>query len=134
MKCDKCKKNTWIWDSVEVNFKVLALYEIFNKRICLRCLLKSVRTPSKEFNRIKSFLRKKIPPKTTETSTFSYCKEGVLELRKRWLREDLNRVFERYRVLKKIDDNLRHGLGLARKPKRGQFVWREFIYKKELEK
>lgn len=114
----------------------LAFFQVFGKWICSDCFLRSGGGKKQILRQAKSKLRKRVPPKTIEERGFlkSLEEKGLIELRKRWVREDLNRVFERYRVLKKIDDNLRHGLGLARKPKRGQFVWREFIYKKELEK
>lgn len=58
---------------------------------------------------------------------------GKIKLRKRWLREDLNRVFEAYQITQRLNEFDLWILGIKRKPKRGQMILREIVYRKEIE-
>lgn len=55
---------------------------------------------------------------------------GKIKLRKRWVREDLNRVFEAYQVVQKLNHFDIWILGIQRKPKHSQMILREVIYRK----
>lgn len=127
--CSKCRKN---------KFETINLYgvqwwqsgdffQVFGKWICSDCFLRSGRGKKQILRQAKSKLRKRVPPKSIrERSYFERLEErGLIELRKRWVREDLNRVFECYRVLKPLDFWDYFHIKLARKPKKGQMIWRE---------
>lgn len=128
--CSKCRREKeyseiWLWGSK-------SFFQVFGKWICSDCFLRS--GGKKHFLRqAKSKLRKRVPPKSIrDRSFFERLEEkGLIKLRKRWHREDLNRVFECYQVLKPLGV---YHLFFTRKPKKGKMVWREVVFKKELEK
>lgn len=133
--CSKCKcskfkclkRGVWVF---------LCFIQVFGKWICSDCFLRSGGGKYQVLKQAKSKLRKKVPPKSLgKRSCFEKFEElGLIELRKRWLREDLNRVFECYRVLTPLSSlDLRY-ISVARKPKRGQMVWREVVFKQGSDK
>lgn len=134
--CSKCKRNKFWLDKRIAFWSVNGFIQVFGKWICSDCLLKSGGSNREAVLKAKARLRKRIPPKTLRDRSYLKRLEelGLIELGKRWVREDLNRVYESYRVLNPLNLlDLRY-IRLARKPKRGQMIWREIAYKKELEK
>lgn len=134
--CSKCKRNKFFINRGLYLWCSKHFIQVFGKWICSDCLLKSGGGNREAILKAKARLRKRIPPKTLEERRpfIGYEKLGKIELRKRWVREDLNRVYESYRVLKPLSSlDLRY-IRLARKPKKGQIFWREIVFKKELEK
>lgn len=134
--CSKCKREKLWLDKRIAVWAVNDFIQVFGKWVCIECFLKSGGGNREAILKAKARLRKRIPPKTLEERLpfRDYEKLGKIELRKRWVREDLNRVYESYRVLKPLSSlDLRY-IRLARKPKKGQIFWREIVFKRELEK
>ena len=134
--CSKCKREKLWLDKRIAVWAVNDFIQVFGKWVCIECFLKSGGGNREAILKAKSKLRKRIPPKTMELREFfeRYERIGKIELRKRWVREDLNRVYECYRVLKPLGFGDLFVLDIARKPKKGQMIWREIVFKKELEK
>lgn len=133
--CSKCKREKLWLDKRIAVWAVNDFIQVFGKWVCSDCFLKSGGGNREAILKAKARLRKRIPPKTRERSYLKWLEElGKIELRKRWVREDLNRVYECYRVLKPLTLGDLFVLDIARKPKKRQMIWREIVFKKELEK
>lgn len=133
--CSKCKREKFFINRSLFLWCSKHFIQVFDKWICIDCLLRSGGGNREAILKAKARLRKRIPPKTRERSYLRWLEElGKIELRKRWVREDLNRVYESYRVLKPLGFGDLFVLDIARKPKKGQMIWREIVFKKELEK
>lgn len=134
--CRKCKREKLWLDKRIAVWAVNDFIKVFGKWICSDCLLKSGGGNREAILKAKARLRKRIPPKTMELREFFMRYERIdkIELRKRWVREDLNRVYECYRVLKPLTLGDLFVLDIARKPKKGQMFWREIVFKGDLEK
>lgn len=134
--CSKCKREKLSLDARILIWAVSDCIQVFGRWVCIECFLKSGGGNREAILKAKARLRKRMPPKTMELREFfmRYERIGKIELRKRWVREDLNRVYESYRVLKPLSIADLDMLEIARKPKRGQMIWREIVLKRELEK
>lgn len=132
--CGKCKREKFCFDSDRWAYISIPLIQVFGKWICLECLLRS--GGRKSIKKAKTKLRKRIAPKSIqERWRFKKLEEvGFIKIRKRWVMEDLNRVYESYQVLKPLWLWGRNYLKLDKKPKKGQMIWREVVYREELEK
>lgn len=134
--CSKCKREKFFINRGLYMWCSNHFIQVFEKWICSSCFLKSGGGNREIILKAKARLRKRIPPKTLRERSYleGLEEKGLIELRKRWVREDLNRVYECYRVPKPLSSlDLRY-IRLARKPKRVQVFWREIVFKKELEK
>lgn len=131
--CGKCKREKFCFDSDRWAYISIPLIQVFGKWICLECLLMS--GGRKSIKKAKTKLRKRIAPKSIQDRwRFKKLEEvGFIKLRKRWVMDDLNRVYESYQVLKPLGI-LSHICKLDKNPKRGQMIWREVMYKEDLEK
>lgn len=125
--CRKCKREKLWLDKRIASWAVNDFIQVFGKWICSDCLLKSGGGNREAILKAKSRLRKRIPPKTMERRELfmRYERIGKIELIARWAREDLNRVYESYRVLKPLTLGDLFVLDIAKKPKKGQMIWRE---------
>lgn len=134
--CSKCRREKFCLDVDKWVYISAPFIQVFGKWICSDCLLKSGGGNREAILKARARLRKRIPPKTIEARGLfmRYERIGKIELIARWVREDLNRVYESYQVLKPLNLGDLFVLDIARKPKRGQMFWREIVYKKELEK
>ena len=110
--CSKCKREKLWLDKRRAVWAVNDFIQVFGKWVCIECFLKSGGGNREAILKAKSKLRKRIPPKTMELREF----------------------FECYRVLKPLGFGDLFVLDIARKPKKGQMIWREIVFKKELEK
>lgn len=134
--CSKCKREKLWLDCRLMMWVSKPFIQVFGRWICSDCLLKSGGGNREAILKARERLRKRIPPKTIEARGLfmRYERIGKIELIARWVREDLNRVYESYQVLKPLNLGDLFVLDIARKPKKGQMIWREVVYKEELEK
>lgn len=131
--CRKCKREKFWLDKRIASWAVNDFIQVFGKWICSDCLLKSGGGNREAILKAKAKLRKRIPPKTMERRELfmRYERIGKIELIARWAREDLNRVYESYRVLKPLTLGDLFVLDIAKKPKKGQMIWREIVVTEE---
>lgn len=134
--CSKCKREKLWLDCRRMIWVSKPFMQVFGRWICSDCLLKSGGGNREAILKAMARLRKRIPPKTIEARGLfmRYERIGKIKLIARWVREDLNRVYESYQVLKPLNLGDLFVLDIARKPKKGQMIWREVVYKEELEK
>lgn len=130
--CSKCKSEK---NFIEGAFRYSRDWiQIYKKWICLSCFLAIAGGNKKIQEKAKSRLRKRIPPKSVWFKQNFQMIEitKTIRLEKEWHREDLGSYFEKYKIPKaKMSSFELYWLGIRRKPKKKQPIWREFKSKDE---